>query len=107
MHAHLTLLDTWQSVRVVADGLVPDPAPQAPPGNAGSATSTLIAWLKWGALACCLASMVLAGGMIAVGNTSRRAELAERGKVTMICAVLGAIVVAIGGSLVSSSYGLG
>jgi hypothetical protein len=88
-----------------ADGVVPDPAPETPAGfNAGG---TLVAWIKGGALLCCLAAAIIAGGMIALGNTSRRAEMAERGKVTLICAVGGAIVIAAAATLITSSYGLG
>ena len=84
---------------------VPDPAPAPPDGS--NALVTLLAWVKWGALVCCAGAAVMAGGMIAVGNTSRRAELAERGKVTLICAVIGAVVIAVAGTLITSSYGLG
>lgn len=85
--------------------VVPDPAPAAPEG--ANALVTLLSWVKWGALVCCAGAAVMAGGMIAVGNTSRRAEMAERGKVTLISAVIGAIVIAIAGTLITSSYGLG
>jgi hypothetical protein len=89
----------------VLNGVIPNPAPVAPTGS--GAMTTLIGWVKWGSLLCCAGAAVTAGGMIAVGNTSRRAELAERGKVTLICAVIGAIVVAVAGTLITSSYGLG
>jgi hypothetical protein len=86
-------------------GLIPDPAP-APPSGA-DALVTLLAWVKWGALICCAGAAVTAGGMIALGNTSRRAEMAERGKVTLICSVIGAVVIAVAGTLITSSYRLG
>jgi hypothetical protein len=85
--------------------VVPDPAPAAPDGS--NALVTLLSWVKWGALVCCAGAAVTSGGMIALGNTSRRAELAERGKVTLICSVIGAVVIAVAGTLVTSSYGLG
>jgi hypothetical protein len=88
-----------------ADGVIPDPAPMAPVGS--GAVVTFLGWLKWGSLACCVAAALLAGGMIPLGNTSRRAELAERGKVTLICVMIGAIIVAVASSLVSAAYGLG
>jgi hypothetical protein len=90
---------------IAGGGLIPDPAP-APPDGAG-ALVTLLSWVKWGALICCAGAAVMAGGMIALGNTSRRAEMAERGKVTLISAVIGAVVVAVAGTLITSSYGLG
>ena len=86
-------------------GIIPDPAPTPPVGS--DAVSSLIGWIKWGALACCFVSALLAAGMIPLGNTSRRAEMAERGKVTLICAVLGALIIAEAGHLITSSYGLG
>lgn len=88
-----------------AAGVVPDPAPVAP--NGSNALVTLLSWVKWGALVCCAGAAVTAGAMIALGNTSRRAEMAERGKVTLICSVLGAVVIAVAGTLITSSYGLG
>jgi hypothetical protein len=86
-------------------GVIPNPAPIAPVGS--DAISSMIGWIKWGALACCFVSALLAGGMIPLGNTSRRGELAERGKTTLICAVIGSVIVAIACSLITSSYGLG
>ena len=86
-------------------GVIPDPMPTAPVGS--DAVSSLIGWIKWGALACCFVSALLAAGMIPLGNTSRRAELTERGKTTLICAVIGSVIVAIACSLITSSYGLG
>lgn len=88
-----------------AGSVIPDPAPMPPDG--ANALVTLLSWVKWGALVCCAGAAVTAGGMIALGNTSRRAEMAERGKVTLICAVIGAVVIAVAGTLVTSSYGLG
>jgi hypothetical protein len=102
----LTLVhDAVVQLAISRTGVVPDPAP-TPPDGAGALT-TLLSWIKWGSLICCAGAAVTAGGMIALGNTSRRAEMAERGKVTLICAVIGAIVVAIAGTLITSSYGLG
>ena len=82
-----------------AAGVIPDPAP--------AALVTLLSWVKWGALLCCAGAAVTGGGMIALGNTSRRAEMAERGKVTLICSVIGTVTIAVAGTLITSSYGLG
>ena len=54
-------------------GNIPNPPPRSP-GPGGGAIATLLAWTKWLALAACAASAVAAGGMIAVGNVTRRAE---------------------------------
>lgn len=87
-----------------AAGVIPDPPPAAPVGS--GAIATLFAWLKWGALTCCGGAAVIGGCMIALGNTSRRAEMAERGKVTLFSSVIGAVVVGLAVTLITASYGL-
>ena len=87
-----------------AAGVIPDPPPAAPVGS--GAVATLFSWLKWGALTCCAGAAVTGGCMIAVGNTSRRAELAERGKVTLFSSVIGAVVIGVAVALITASYGL-
>jgi hypothetical protein len=87
-----------------AAAVIPDPAPAAPTGS--GAIVTLFSWLKWGALLCCAGAAVTGGCMIALGNTSRRAEMAERGKVTLLSSVIGAVIVAVAVTLITSSYGL-
>jgi hypothetical protein len=85
---------------------VPNPPP-ASPGPGSGAVTTLLAWLKWLALAACAASAIAAGGMIAVGGVTRRSELAARGKAGLVWSVLGAIVVAVGIPLVNRAFRLG
>jgi hypothetical protein len=85
---------------------VPNPAP-ASPGVGGDAIAALLSWVKWLALAACAASAVAAGGMLAAGSVTRRAELAERGKTSLWWAVLGAVIVAIGIPLVNHAFRLG
>ena len=87
-----------------AAGVIPDPPPAAPVGS--GAIATLFSWLKWGALTCCGGAAVIAGLMIALGNTSRRAEMAERGKVTLFSSVIGAVLVGMAVALITASYGL-
>jgi hypothetical protein len=87
-------------------GNIPNPPP-ASPGPGTGAISTLLAWTKWLALAACAASAVAAGGMIAVGSVTRRAELAARGKTGLLWSVLGAVVVAVGIPLVNHAFKLG
>ena len=84
---------------------VPNPTPVSP--GVGSAVTTLIAWVKWLALAACGASAVVAGGMIAAGGVTRRAELAERGKAALLWSVGGAVVVGVGIPLVNQAFRLG
>jgi hypothetical protein len=82
---------------------IPNPAP-ASPGPGSSAIAELLSWVKWLALAACAASAVAAGGMIAIGSTTRRAELAERGKSSLLWSVIGAVIVAIGIPLVNHAF---
>ena len=79
----------------------------ASPGPAAAPSPTLLSWVKWLALAACAASAVAAGGMIAVGSVTRRAELAERGKDSLLWSVIGAVIVAIGIPLVNHAFQLG
>ncbi|MEY9911845.1 hypothetical protein ABIA35_008102 [Catenulispora sp. MAP12-49] len=87
-----------------AAAVIPDPPPAAPVGS--GAIATLFSWLKWGALTCCGGAAVTGGCMIALGNTSRRAEMAERGKVTLFSSVIGAVIVGVAVTLITASYGL-
>jgi hypothetical protein len=107
MKAHADTLHAIGTAAVAAGPpAVPDPSP-ASPGPGSGAITTLLAWLKWLALAACAASAVAAGGMIAVGSISRRSDLAARGKAGLGWSVLGAIVVAIGIPLVNRAFRLG
>ncbi len=59
---------------LLAGGGVPNPAPKAPPGLAGT-VNTLLAWWKWAALIAGVFGLVGCGAMMAVGrrNGSTRA----------------------------------
>ena len=85
---------------------VPNPPPAAP-GPGGGAVAALLSWVKWLALVACAASAVAAGGMIAVGSVTRCAELAARGKASLLWSVVGAVVVAIAIPLVNHAFRLG
>lgn len=104
-HAVLLALRA-QADAVVRTSDVPNPAP-ASPGPGGSAIATLLSWVKWLALAACAVSAVAAGGMIAAGSATRRAELAERGKTSLVWSIIGAVIVAIGIPLVNRAFRLG
>jgi hypothetical protein len=105
VHPALVTLQA-QAAGVTHAASVPNPVP-ASPGPGGSAITTLLSWVKWLALAACAASAVAAGGMIAAGSVTRRAELAERGKMSLLWSVVGAVVVAIGIPLVNHAFRLG
>jgi hypothetical protein len=98
------LLRGPERVTAVSAG-VPNPAPLTPAG--AGAISTLIAWVKWLALVTCGASAVIAGGMIAIGSTTQRTGLAERGKTALLWSVIGAVVVAVGIPLVNRAFSIG
>jgi hypothetical protein len=51
-------------------GVLPDPAPAAPPGLSSS-VSTLLAWWKWGALVAGIFGLIGCGAMMAIGRRSR------------------------------------
>lgn len=51
-------------------GLLPDPDPVAPPGTEG--VTTIISWVKWGALIVAVLALIAAGAMI--GLQRRRGE---------------------------------
>ena len=86
-------------------GLIPDPAPAPPDGS--NALVTFFSWAKWVMLLSCAMAAAIGGGFIGLGNLSRRAELAERGKVTLLCSMGAAVLIALAATLVSSSYSLG
>jgi hypothetical protein len=95
-----------QAAGVLHAVTIPNPAPTSP-GPGGTAVAALLSWVKWLALAACAASAVAAGGMIAAGSVTRRAELAERGKTSLVWSVIGAVIVAIGIPLVNHAFRLG
>jgi fructose-specific phosphotransferase system IIC component len=60
----------------------------------------------YGALVACVLAVVIAGGMVAIGNTSARPHVAERGKVTLIWSLLGAVIVGVAIPLVNKAFSL-
>jgi hypothetical protein len=103
--AHPSSLARGPVLVSAATASVPNPAPLSP--AAGGAIATLIAWIKWLALAACGASAVMAGGMIAIGSTTQRTGLAERGKTALLWSVVGAVVVGVGIPLVNHAFAIG
>jgi hypothetical protein len=103
--AHSSLLASGPQQVSTAAASVPNPSPATP--AAAGAITTLIAWVKWFALVACGASAVIAGGLIAVGSTTQRTGMAERGKTALIWSVIGAVVVAVGIPLVNRAFSIG
>lgn len=82
-----------QAIIWIAD--IPNPEPGQPPGTGGF--SDLISWVKWVALAVCLAGLIAAGAMMAI-NT-RRGEGGEHvGRIGM--ALGGVIIIGAAGAMV-------
>ena len=57
-------------------GVVPDPAPVAPPGLSGD-MNTLLAWWKWGALVAGVFGLIGCGAMMAIGRRNRSSLAAD------------------------------
>ncbi|WP_242493915.1 hypothetical protein [Sanguibacter massiliensis] len=74
---------------------IPDPIATQPPGTEG--LTTIMGWLKWVALAVCIAGLIMAGALMAI--QSRRGEGGEHaGKIGM--ALGGVIVISAAAALV-------
>jgi hypothetical protein len=71
--------------------IVPNPAPIDPTGGS-EGVPFLLGVAKWGALIASGLAGVVSGALIAVGGMSRRAEMAQHGKVGLICALIGVVV---------------
>ena len=91
LHAASTALEVAGSVTA---GLIPDPPPSAPPGGEAIA-STVMVWLKWGALIFGAAMLVIA--FIMNMRSNKRGEATE-GQETIV-----RILIGIGGSAVAVS----
>lgn len=72
----------------------------------GAAIGTLMSWAMYLALTCCVLAAIGAGAAIALGMLSQRPIWAERGKVALICSVIGAVVVGSAVTIVNTGYGL-
>lgn len=84
--------------------VVNNPAPIDPTGGANG-INDLISYAKWGAIIACALVGVVSGGMIAIGGTSNRPDVQDRGKKGLLGAVFGVIVVAIAIPLVNTVFG--
>jgi hypothetical protein len=72
LHVVLTQLHGWlNAAPPTTNPLVPDPPPQAPPGQLAAATNTLLGWMKWGGLVGAVGALIAAGIAMAVGRRNR------------------------------------
>ncbi len=92
LHTATTALEVAGSLTA---GLIPDPAPAAPPGGEAIA-STVLGWLKWGALIFGAAMLII--GLIMNMRSNKRGEASE-GQETII-----RVLISVGG--VSAAVGL-
>jgi hypothetical protein len=93
------------ATRVLAGPIAPhQPDGSGLPGSA--AVDTIIGWTMYGALVACVLAIVVAGGMVALGNTSARPHVAERGKVTLLWSLVGAVIIGVAIPLVNRAFGL-
>jgi len=72
---HLITAHAAARLRGLAAG-VPNPAPQAPPGLAGT-VNTLLAWWKWLALIAGVFGLTGCGAMMAIGRRNRHSLAAD------------------------------
>jgi len=95
--------------RLVERLLTEPVSPHSPDGSGlpgARAVDTIISWTMYGALIACVLAIVIAGGMVALGNTSARPHMAERGKVTLIWSIVGAMFVGVAIPLVNKAFSL-
>ena len=81
-----------------------DPNRTGMPG--GAAIDTLMSWAMYLALSACVLAAIGSGAAIALGMLSQRPMWAERGKVALVCSLIGAVVVGSAVTLVNTGYGL-
>lgn len=72
----------------------------------GHAIGTLLSWAMYLGLTACVLGAIGAGAAIGVGNLSSRPHWSERGKVALVCSVLGALVVGSAVTIVNTGFGM-
>jgi hypothetical protein len=92
------------AVTVLADGIVPNPAP-ADPTAGSNGVSLLLSYAKWGALIGCAIAAVISGGLMGVGSLSNRPDQVDKGKRALVWSLGGVIVAAIAIPLVDTVFG--
>lgn len=80
------------------------PSNQGLPG--GQAIDTLLSWAMYLGLTACVLGAIGAGAAIGLGHLSSRPHWAERGKVALVCSVIGAIVVGSAVTIVDTGFGM-
>lgn len=86
--------------------VVPPVTPDSTGLPGGAAIHTLMGWAMSLALAACVLGGIGSGAAIGIGHLSSRPHMAERGKVGLIAAIIGAVVAGSAVRLVNTGYGL-
>lgn len=103
------MLNPTHTLTSAADLLASPIGPHRPDGSGlpgSNAIDTIISWTMYGALVACVLAVIVAGGMVALGNTSSRPHVAERGKVTLLWSLIGAVIVGIAIPLVNRAFAI-
>ncbi len=88
-------------------GNMPEVRPRRDGLPGGNAIGTLLGWGMYLALAGCILGAIGAGAAIGLGNLSSRPQWAERGKIGLVCAIIGAIVIGSAVTMVNTGFGMG
>lgn len=94
--------NTLYVVQYLAD--IQNPAP-VDPTNGSKGASLLLSYAKWGALIACALAAVVSGGLMGVGNLSKRPDTAEQGKRALVWSLGGVIVTACAIPVVNTVFG--
>ncbi|MGQ0846803.1 MAG: DUF6112 family protein [Sporichthyaceae bacterium] len=94
------------AVRVPTADVVPPVAPNSAGMPGAAAIQTIMGWSMSLALAACVLGAIGSGAAIGIGHLSSRPHMAERGKVGLIAAIVGAVVAGSAVRLVNTGYGL-
>jgi hypothetical protein len=86
--------------------VVPPVSPDSTGLPGAPAIHTLMGWAMSLALAACVLGAIGSGAAIGIGHLSARPHLAERGKVGLVAAIIGAVVAGSAVHLVNTGYGL-
>ena len=88
---------------VLADGTIDNPAPQNPLSSS-TGGDLITGYVKYAALFVCGIIAVASGGWAAFGGLTDRPNHKTKGLIGVICAIAGAVVVAVGIPLINGAY---
>jgi hypothetical protein len=101
---------SYASAALAARFPTADVVPPVTPDSTGlpgaPAIHTLMGWAMSLSLAACVLGAIGSGAAIGIGHLSARPHMAERGKVGLVAAIIGAVVTGSAVHLVNTGYGL-